>query len=306
MSRSYLFFDIECANCFEGNGKMCSFGYVIVDDQFNILDSQDVVMNPEAEFDWYLFSNKNECSLAYSKDYFRMQHNFEAYHSGIKKLMEAPERKILGFSVSNDIGFLLYGCERYNLPQINYSAYDIETIVNQAKGEKKGLKSWCEHYQIDLSKLESHNSRDDAMMTMLLAKAFCEEQKTDIETLLQNNKGTRISVEKYIQQREENRHVKELTEKIKELYGKKTKALLSRRLEGKNYALGFKISTNIDEAYRLSNLVFKHGGILMKTLKSNGILIVPDHISEEKRKDLAKRNISTITIEEFNQKVRLE
>ena len=58
MDNSYLFFDIECANCFNGEGKMCSFGYVLTDADFNILDSQDLVMNPETEFDWYLFSNK--------------------------------------------------------------------------------------------------------------------------------------------------------------------------------------------------------------------------------------------------------
>ena len=306
MSRSYLFFDIECANCFDGNGKMCSFGYVITDDQFNILDSQDVVMNPEAEFDWYLFSKKNECALAYSKDYFRMQHNFEAYHTGIKKLMEAPERKILGFSVSNDIGFLLYATERYDLTPINYSAFDMETIINQAKNEKKGLKAWCEYYKIDLSKLTAHNSRDDAMMTMLLAKAFCEEQNTDIESLLQKNKGIRISVEKYIQQREERRYIKEISEKIKDLFGKKTRALLSHKLGGKNYAIGFKLSDDIDEAYRIANLVYKHDGMLLRNIKSNGILIVREDISDEKRQELAKRNISTITIDEFDQKVRLE
>ena len=70
MEHSYLFFDIECANCFGGVGKMCSFGYVLTDEDFNVIDSQDVAMNPEAEFDWYLFSPKNKCRLAYSKDYF--------------------------------------------------------------------------------------------------------------------------------------------------------------------------------------------------------------------------------------------
>ena len=107
MNKSYLFFDIECANCFDGVGKMCSFGYVVVDQDFNILDEDDVVMNPETEFDWYLFDPKKGCMLAYSKDYFRMQHNFESFHGGIKKLMEAPDRKIVGFSSSNDVSILL-------------------------------------------------------------------------------------------------------------------------------------------------------------------------------------------------------
>ena len=88
MDNTFLFFDIECANCFNGIGKMCSLGYVIINENFEILDEDDVVMNPETEFDWYLFEPKNDCTLAYSKDYFRMQHNFESYHSEIKKLSE--------------------------------------------------------------------------------------------------------------------------------------------------------------------------------------------------------------------------
>ena len=31
----YLFFDIECANCFGGKAKIYSFGYLVTDEQFN-------------------------------------------------------------------------------------------------------------------------------------------------------------------------------------------------------------------------------------------------------------------------------
>ena len=55
MDNTFLFFDIECANCFNGIGKMCSLGYVVINENFEILDEDDVVMNPETEFDWYLF-----------------------------------------------------------------------------------------------------------------------------------------------------------------------------------------------------------------------------------------------------------
>ena len=65
MDKTYLLFDIECANCFNGIGKMCSLGYVLVNEDFEILDEDDVVMNPETEFDWYLFDPKTDCSLAY-------------------------------------------------------------------------------------------------------------------------------------------------------------------------------------------------------------------------------------------------
>lgn len=40
----YLFFDIECS---EGK-SMCSFGYVLTDEKFRILEKDDILMNPEA------------------------------------------------------------------------------------------------------------------------------------------------------------------------------------------------------------------------------------------------------------------
>ena len=35
--KSFVFFDCECANTFDGVGKICSLGYVICDDDLNII-----------------------------------------------------------------------------------------------------------------------------------------------------------------------------------------------------------------------------------------------------------------------------
>lgn len=305
MAKSYLFFDIECANMFDGVGKMCSFGYVLTDEEFNILDSDDVVMNPETEFDWYLFSPKNKCPLAYSKDYFRSKPSFPAFYKPIKNLMEAPGRKIIGFGSAGDLGFVVSACERYGLPDINFSVYDIATIVNQAKNDKKGLVDWCAAYNVDVSKLTAHKSSDDAMMTMLLAKAFCAEQNLTMEEVLEQNKGIKLSVEKYLEQREYKLYVDDLIKKINELYGKKSRAPLSHRLKGE-YAFGFKIKSEIDEAFRLANLVYKHGGMLMKNLKKSGTVIMQDDSSDEVISGMKKRGLSVCKISEFDELVRME
>ena len=46
----YLFFDIECANCDGGNGKICSFGYVLTDENFNEIEKEDIIIDPKAPF----------------------------------------------------------------------------------------------------------------------------------------------------------------------------------------------------------------------------------------------------------------
>ncbi len=276
LERSYLFFDIECANCFGGIGKMCSFGYALTDSAFNVLDSQDVVMNPEAEFDWYLFSPKNKCPLAYSKDYFRMQRNFEAYHRGIKKLMEESGRRIIGFSSANDVGFLVSAWERYSLAPINFSVYDSAAIASAITGEKHRLEQWCDHYALDTGGLTAHRSSDDAMMTMLLVKALCAQTGLDIESLLASHKGHKLSVEKYLEQREMKRQREETLKKIQNLYGKKNRAPLSEKLSGMNFVFSFKALKDGEEAYKLADLIYRNGGTLAKSLKSgSGILLVP-------------------------------
>ena len=50
----YLFFDIECANCHGGTGKICEFGYVITDESFNETKRNLFIINPRSEFDWYV------------------------------------------------------------------------------------------------------------------------------------------------------------------------------------------------------------------------------------------------------------
>ena len=36
--KKYLFFDIECANCYNNCAKLFSLGYVVTDENFNIIN----------------------------------------------------------------------------------------------------------------------------------------------------------------------------------------------------------------------------------------------------------------------------
>ena len=54
----YLFFDIEGANCYNYTSKMCTFGYVITNEKFEMLSKVDVIMNPEAHFDKHIIAKK--------------------------------------------------------------------------------------------------------------------------------------------------------------------------------------------------------------------------------------------------------
>ena len=57
MGQQYLFFDLEFANSQKESYKICEFGYVIVDEDFNIIKTDNFTINPDIsrrEWDWYV------------------------------------------------------------------------------------------------------------------------------------------------------------------------------------------------------------------------------------------------------------
>ena len=69
--KDLLFFDTE-----SGNGhisSMCSFGYILTDENFNIKEHGDIFMNPEKKFEKRVL---NEV-LFYSKEHYQSFPNFK-------------------------------------------------------------------------------------------------------------------------------------------------------------------------------------------------------------------------------------
>lgn len=82
----YLFFDIECANCFDRKGKIFSFGYVLTDEKFNVLEPrEDILVDPDAPFDWYVAKKM----MAYDKKEFRTKPRFDRIYPRIKSFPKA-------------------------------------------------------------------------------------------------------------------------------------------------------------------------------------------------------------------------
>lgn len=299
--KSFVFFDCECANTFDGVGKICSLGYVITDDDLNVIESEDLVLNPECEFDWYLLSGKGECKLAYSKDYFRVRPNFESYYKDIKKLFTTGNRYILGFAVGNDVGFVNSACERYNEPYISLRAFDIEPLLNQIYGEKHKLKEWAEFFGVNVAKFMSHKSVDDAMMTMLCLKKLCEKQNKTAEQILQEHKDLFVASEQILIQQEERAYRKEITEKIQRLYGKKSPKPRYKTVLNQNFELDSRLLKNdVDTAFELARRIYDNGGVLHEHLTGNGSVIFDDQELLEAACDkLKKRNLSSVTVDEL-------
>ena len=302
--KNFVFFDCECANTYDGVGKICSLGYVICDDELNVLESEDVVMNPECDFDWYLFSGKGGIKLAYSKDYFRIKPNFASYYKEIKKLFTTGNRFIAGFAVSNDVGFVNSACDRYNENYINFRAFDIEPLLSQLYGEKKKLSEWAEYFGVNVEKFMSHKSVDDAMMTMLCLKKVCQEQGKSVEELMKEHKDLFVSSEQMLIQQEERAYRREILDKIKRLYGKRSPKPRYKTLNGAQFEFNPKVLKDVDLAFELIKRIYENDGVVYERLSGKGSVIfeeVPD--SADFVEKMKKRGLEMISVEELEEKL---
>lgn len=169
----YVFFDIECAD--GGKGSICSFGYVITDTDFNVLEKRDIIINPDARFYLSSKTKKPELVLAYSKSEFRKAPKFPKYYHEIRALLEAKDQIVIGHSVRDDAGFLCKSCQRYSFPSINFSFTDSQRIYADYIGckEQVSLDHACESFGIVKSGT-IHKSDEDAFATMQLVREVCK------------------------------------------------------------------------------------------------------------------------------------
>ena len=181
---TYLFFDIECANSFGGIGKMCSFGYVLCNHDFSVIETNDFLINPDAPFDWYLFKKNSKCHLAYRKEEYLRHEKFSHFYSKICTLLTSPDRLVFGFGCSNDISTIESECIRYGLNPIDFSCYDISKILGQYYQTSGSLSSFVQLLNINQTGLEFHDSKADAIFTMKVTERLAADMDKPVNQIL--------------------------------------------------------------------------------------------------------------------------
>jgi DNA polymerase III epsilon subunit-like protein len=179
----YLFFDIECANCYNNCAKIFSLGYVITDEKFNILhEKEDVLINPKDRFDWYVAKKM----MAYPREIFKDQPPFPDFYDGFKAMFEDPDTMVIGYAVTNDVHFLHDDCRRYGLAPYTYKFYDVQQLYarqpinNTAKNLEDSVLSWYGEEPENM-----HRSDEDAYNTMRIMKAIAAFHNTDLPGVME-------------------------------------------------------------------------------------------------------------------------
>ncbi len=273
---TFIFFDIESANNINGEGYICSFGYVICDENFNVLESNDIVMNPRVAFDEILLTEGSPCTLAYSREYFQSQPDFAYYYDTIKALLLAPHRTAFGFAVENDLGFLACACKHFNLEEVNFVAYDSQIVATKLQTSRGGLVNWMKHFGIDTSSFTIHKSSDDAMMTMLLVKKLCECREIGLGAFAENFPDAYHSVEQDKERRRFREYRRYMEQQCSSLVNQRNSNPHSRRLRGK-FRLLFATNRDFDQMYEIIRLVYDNGGVVVKDIKPKCTVVGEDN-----------------------------
>lgn len=183
---NYLFFDIECANCFNGKGKICSFGYVITDNDFNVIEKRDIVIDPHAKFHLSGKGNRPGIVLAYDEETFRSSPGFTHYYNEIRSLLTSNDYKVFGFSVMADANYIKSECERYSKELFDYNYIDVQRIYTDFHGlDSTPSLIKCASVYDGSETQDVHRSDEDSMLTMKVLKGLCSESGLGVDELIE-------------------------------------------------------------------------------------------------------------------------
>lgn len=187
-----VFFDIECASVFKTTAKICAFGYVLCDEQFNIIEKEDILVNPKGKF--HLTDGRGERGLVLPYEYseFKKYPTFPQVYGGIKKLLEDKGNLVFGHATQNDVNYLDLETRRFNLPPFDFGFSDSQimymTSINDFS-RQFGLEYITRDLDVEFT---PHRAADDAYATMRVVQALCKKHNCspfEIENLLGIRRG---------------------------------------------------------------------------------------------------------------------
>ena len=194
---NYLFFDIECAGVFKDKAKICAFGYCRTDEQFHILEKEDLLIDPQGNF--HLTDRKGEQGIVLPYKYadFKNYPTFSKRAEKIYALLQDKNTLVVGHAVQNDVKYLNFESKRFSLPSFRFSFADTQFIYMNAIGDfsrQYGLGAIAESLGVDFT---AHKAVDDAYATMRVAQALCQREGIGLTELIEKYAVTLGKIENY-------------------------------------------------------------------------------------------------------------
>ncbi len=271
----YLFFDIECSVVSKKAAKICAFGYCLTDEQFHIVEKEDILINPQGGF--HLTDRKGTQGLVLPYEYadFKKYPTFREKAEKIYALLEDEDTLVAGHATMNDVKYLNLESQRFSLPSFAFDFADTQFIYMNTIGDfsrQFGLGVIAETLGVQFT---AHRAVDDAYATMKVAEAMCEAEGLTLPKLLEKYGITLGRIENYeitpttstaqlAYKKEQEKRKEERERKKVEFYRfldrEKRKRSKDGALKGKNVCFSHPLEIELPLSKKLLSAVLAAGG----------------------------------------------
>lgn len=293
---NYVFFDIECACVYKNVAKICVFGYCIADENFNILQKEDILINPNGKF--HLTDHGGTgLVLPYDYDDFKKYPDFKKFYPKIKEILEGENKLVFGHAAINDVKYLNLETRRYKLPSFNFRFADTQILymaMTETFDRQAGLESLTQIFEIDYT---PHCAADDAYATMRIAQEMCERDACSLPELLEKygirfgkienyqfgNCVSRRRSEYLSEKKREKRERGERRAKFNDfVYGYRVRPQ-SQELRGKCFSFSRSIEEDLPLAKNLVKEIVRRGGRYSLKLSGCNVFVEADNDDSVRR-----------------------
>ena len=309
-----VFFDIECASVHKNYAKICAFGYVVCDEKFNILEKEDILINPRGRFE--LTDRKGEKGIVLPYEYgeFKKQPSFPSVYKRIKNLLEDKDSVVLGHAVLNDVKYLNLETKRFHLPSFRFSFADSQLFYMSYKNDYSrqfGLEHIAEDLKVEFT---PHRAVDDAYATMRVVEAMCRENNCDYIQLTELLGFTNGRIENYNVVRPQSKGFKKYRLDKKSAKEARSKCRikfynnLSRKrfkkggvLDGKTFTFCRALEDDIDISIPLVDKIYELGGKYCQKIDEGEYPVKLDGDDSDRSKRAAKGGKKILLLEELQE-----
>ena len=312
----YLFFDIECSVVSKKAAKICAFGYCLTDEKFNIIEKEDLLINPQGGF--HLTDRKGTQGLVLPYEYgsFKSCPTFRDRAEKIYGLLQDKDTLVVGHATMNDVKYLNLESQRFSLPSFAFDFADTQFLYMNRVGEfsrQFGLGSIAKELGVQFV---AHRAVDDAYATMKIAEALCRAEGEDVTLpmLIEKYKITLGRIENYeisltssaalVAYKEEQERKREQREKTKaEFYRFADREKRKRAKEGllkhKSICFSHPLELELPLSKKLLGAAFAQAAFFTSHAEACDIYVCFEGESGPRVQSVQNANGRVLTVEEF-------
>ncbi|MCF0217634.1 MAG: hypothetical protein HUJ42_01155 [Malacoplasma sp.] len=181
----YLFFDLEFASSYYKIFEICEFGYVVTDENFQILERNNFIINPQIELHEWDWRSAKKILTRDVWEYYKAK-SFPYFYEDIKKIFNSVDF-VFGHTLESDAKALNCECKRYNLPNLEYDFYDVKWMYKEYKERKNkhtALVKILDELNIQ-GEQNLHDAETDAYNTMLGLKGMLNKLEMHLSDMIE-------------------------------------------------------------------------------------------------------------------------